>query len=70
MSAINIAFAVFVIGISLVAILRLYRIRRTRMNSAMEVELYGSQTMCPACGAITARSKTNCLHCGKPMRDP
>ena len=67
MSTNDIAFAVFVALISLAAILRLYRIRGAKLNSAMEVRLYGSQTMCPACGAITDRSATHCLHCGKPM---
>ena len=70
MSANNIGFAIFVVVISLAAILRLYRIRRARMNLGMEVAAYGSQTVCPACGSITARAKTYCLHCGKPLRDP
>ncbi|HET9183457.1 MAG TPA: hypothetical protein VFP59_15075 [Candidatus Angelobacter sp.] len=69
MSANNIGFAIFVVLISLVAIVRLYRIRRMKMNLAFEVARYGSQTMCPACGAITARAKAYCLHCGKRLRD-
>jgi len=68
----NIGFAIFVVLISLVAILRLYRIRRARMklNLGMEMAPYGSQIMCPACGSITARAKAYCLHCGKLMREP
>jgi hypothetical protein len=27
----------------------------------------GSQRMCPSCGLITSRFKTNCLECGKPL---
>jgi len=70
MRANDIALAAFVVVISLAAIVRLYRIRKTKMNLAVEVTPYGSQTMCPACGSITARSKTHCLHCGKAMPDP
>jgi ribosomal protein S27AE len=70
MIANDIGLAVFVAVISLAAILRLYRIRRTKLNLAMEVALYGSQTMCPTCGSITAREKAYCLHCGKRVRDP
>ncbi len=70
MSANDIGFAIFVVVISLAAILRLYRISRIKMNLAMEVAHYGSQTMCPACGSITARAKAYCLHCGKRLRDP
>jgi hypothetical protein len=69
-SANNIGFAIFVIVISLAAIVRLYRIRRIKMNLAMEVATYGSQIMCPACGSITARAKAYCLHCGKQLPDP
>ena len=70
MIANDIGLAVFVAVISLAAILRLFRIRRTRLNLAMEAALYGSQTMCPVCGSITAREKAYCLHCGERVRDP
>ena len=70
MSVNNIGFAIFVFVISLAAILRLYRIRRMKMNLAMQVAPHGPQTMCPACGSITARAKAYCLHCGKQLRDP
>jgi len=70
MSANDVGFAIFVVFISLAAILRLYRIRRTKMNLPIQVTQYGSQTICPACGSITARAKAYCLHCGKRVRDP
>lgn len=66
----DIGFVIFIVSITLAAILRLYRIRRTKMNLAMEVAHYGTQIMCPACGSITVRAKAYCLHCGKPLRDP
>lgn len=69
MSANDIGFAIFVILISLITAFRLYRIRRTKMNGVMKISHYGSQTMCPACGSITARAKAYCLHCGKRLRD-
>ena len=69
-SANDIGFAIFVVLISLVAIVRLYRIRRTKMNLPIEAARYGSQLICPACGSITARAKAYCLHCGKRLRDP
>ena len=64
MNAINICFIVFVAVTSMVALLRLHRIR----TAGTQIPGYGSQTMCPACGAITARSEAHCLHCGKPLR--
>lgn len=64
MNAINICFIVFVAVTSMVALLRLYRIR----TAGIQIPGYGSQTVCPACGSITARSEAHCLHCGKPLR--
>jgi formate dehydrogenase maturation protein FdhE len=69
MSANDIGFVIFVLLISVAAILRLYRIRRAKINLATEVVQYGSQTICPACGSITARAKAYCLHCGKRVRE-
>jgi predicted RNA-binding Zn-ribbon protein involved in translation (DUF1610 family) len=69
-SANDIGFVIFIVSITLAAILRLYRIRRTKMNLAIEVAHYGTQIMCPACGSITVRAKAYCLHCGKRVRDP
>lgn len=65
MNTINICFGVFVVLISMVSLFRLYRIRMAPPH----VAVYGSQTMCPSCGSITARSKAKCLHCGKRLRD-
>jgi hypothetical protein len=65
MNTINICFGVFVLLISMVAVFRLYRIRIAQRHIAG----YGSQTMCPFCGSITARSEAHCLHCGKSLRD-
>ena len=33
-----------------------------------QVAVCGSERMCPSCGLITSRLKTNCLECGKPFR--
>jgi hypothetical protein len=63
MNTSTICFIVFVALISMVALFRIYRMRTPRMLVAS----YRSQTMCPACGAITARSEIHCLHCGKPL---
>jgi hypothetical protein len=65
MNAVNICFGVFVVLISMVALIRLYRLYVAEPHVAG----YRSQTMCPFCGAITARSKAHCLHCGKPLLD-
>jgi uncharacterized paraquat-inducible protein A len=65
MNTIDVCFGVFVFLVSTVALFRLYRIRMADPHIAT----YGSQTMCPSCGSITARSKAHCLRCGKPMRE-
>jgi hypothetical protein len=63
-NVINICFGLFFVLISVVALLRLYKLHVAEPRVAG----YGSQTMCPSCGSITARSKAHCLHCGKPLR--
>jgi len=64
MNTSTICFIVFVAFISMVALLRIYRMKLPRLQMAS----YRSQTMCPACGSITARSEIHCQHCGKPRR--
>jgi predicted amidophosphoribosyltransferase len=63
MNAIDIGFALYVALISIVALLRLYSIRKTQKNVAS----YGSQRMCRACGSITPRVEAYCRQCGKPF---
>jgi len=60
----TICFIVFIALISTIALLRIYRMRTPQM----QVARYRSQTMCLACGSITAQSEANCLQCGKPLR--
>jgi uncharacterized OB-fold protein len=48
----------------MVALFQIYRLHAAQP----QVAGYGSQTMCPSCGSITARSKEHCLHCGEPLR--
>jgi len=52
MNTSTICFIAFITLISTIALLRIYRMRPPQMRVAS----YRSQTMCPACGAITARS--------------
>lgn len=54
----------FIALVSMVAMVRLYGMRTGWIQAAS----HRSQTMCPSCQCITARSKANCLHCGKPLR--
>jgi hypothetical protein len=60
----TICLSVFVAFISMVAMLRIYRMRTIQV----QVASYRSQIMCPACHLITARCKEKCLHCGKPLQ--
>ncbi len=60
----TVCLSVFVAVISTVAMFRIYKMRTV----SVKVASYRSQTMCPACHAITARSEENCLRCGKPLR--
>jgi uncharacterized paraquat-inducible protein A len=55
---------VFVALISSVALFRIYKMRTVGVKVANS----RSQTMCPACHAITARAEENCMRCGKPLR--
>jgi hypothetical protein len=64
MNTSTICFIVFVAFISMIALLRIYRMKLPRPQMAS----YRSQAMCPACGAITARSEIHCQRCGKPRR--
>jgi positive regulator of sigma E activity len=59
----TIYLSIFVALISMVAMIRIYGMRTGRIA----VVSHQSQTMCPSCHSITARSKVNCLHCGKPL---
>ena len=65
MTTINVCFGVFFVLVSLVALLRLYKLH----TAEPRIAAYGSQTICPSCGSITARSKAHCQRCGKPLRD-
>jgi hypothetical protein len=60
----TVCLSVFVALISTVAMFRIYKMNSFRVKLAS----YRSQTMCPACHAITARAEANCLRCGKPLR--
>jgi uncharacterized paraquat-inducible protein A len=60
----TVCLSVFVAVISTAAMFRIYKMR----TIGVKVASYRSQTMCPACHAITARSEANCLRCGKPLR--
>jgi ABC-type branched-subunit amino acid transport system permease subunit len=60
----TIYFSIFVVLVSMVAMIRIYGTRTGRIQVAHRQ----TQTMCPSCHCITARSKTNCLNCGEPWR--
>jgi len=60
----TVCLSVFVALISMVAMFRIFKLKTFRLKVAS----YRSQTMCPACHAITARAEPNCLRCGKPLR--
>jgi hypothetical protein len=64
MNIVNICFGVLAVLITMVALFQIYRLHAAQP----QVAGYGSQTMCPSCGSITARSKEHCLHCGEPLR--
>lgn len=63
MNALNICFGIFMVVVSMVALLRIYKLHVAQRHVAG----YRSQTMCRSCGSITARSKAYCLHCGKAL---
>ena len=63
MNPINISFAIFVLLISLLALLRIRNISQAKAYNPG----YGSQRMCKACGSITPRSEARCTQCGKQL---
>ena len=60
----TIYLSIFIALVSMIAMLRIYGMRTGRIA----VMSRQSQTMCPSCHSITAKSKANCLRCGKPLR--
>jgi len=60
----TVCLSLFVALISTVAMFRIYKMNSFRIKAVS----YRSQTMCPACHAITARAEASCQHCGKPLR--
>ena len=48
---------------AMIVSLVLYNRRRLKP----QIAAYGSQRMCPSCGLITAKSRANCMECGKPL---
>ncbi len=59
----SVAHISFDLLIALFTILLLWRMLKLKPQPAK----LGSQRMCPSCGLITSRFKTNCMECGKPL---
>ena len=55
------------IFVGLLIVLFIILLLRWMRRLKPEIAGFQSQRMCPSCGLITPRSKTNCLNCGKPF---
>ncbi len=55
------------IFIGLLILLFIVLLLRGMRKAKPQVAGFGSQRMCPSCGLITSRLRSNCLECGKPF---
>jgi predicted amidophosphoribosyltransferase len=55
------------IFVGLLIVLFIILLLRWMRRLKAEIAGFQSQRMCPSCGLITPRLKTNCLECGKPF---
>ena len=55
------------IFIGLLIVLFIILLLRWIRKAKPQVAGFGSQRMCPSCGLITSRLRSNCLECGKPF---
>ena len=55
------------IYLGLLIVLFMILLLRWMRKAKPQVPRSGSQRMCPSCGLITSRLRSNCLECGKPF---